>query len=69
MLWGMTELNPDTKARIEAEEQVREQVRHEFRQELHEQAIDRRKNVLLYLIPFLILVASLGFTSGWRWPF
>lgn len=63
-------LDADTVARIEAEEVLREQVRQEIKDERQAQATDRRKNVLLYLIPAVALAGYLlwGF-NGFGKPF
>ena len=66
----MTNLNPQTADRIRAEEELREQVRQEIWGERQAQASDKRKGVLLYLIPTVLLACYLlwGFTVN-GWPF
>ena len=66
----MTKLNPQTAGRTRAEEELREQVRQEIGNERQAQASDRRKNVLLYLIPTVFLAFYLlwGFNL-YGWPF
>ena len=66
----MAELNLQTADRIRAEEELREQVRQEIWDERQAQASDRRKDVLLYLIPTVLLAFYLlwGFTL-YGWPF
>ena len=55
----MTNLSPLTADRIRAEEELREQARQEIWDERQAQASDRRRDILLYLIPAVLLACYL----------